>query len=239
MVVSSCPPSVRGDTRRAAAGSSGGQNRAVPDLSQRRSYTQGSLAEDELAPDWPTQFARWYDEVAAGGLVLEPNAMVVGTADAAGRPSLRTVLLRSAGPDGFVFFTNYGSRKGRELAANPAVSLLFSWVPAERQVVVTGTAERVSRAETEAYWATRPRESRLASAASAQSAVVPSRAALEADLADLAARYPGDVPVPDGWGGFRVVPDAVEFWQGRPARLHDRLRFRRVSGAWIVERLSP
>lgn len=211
----------------------------MPDLSLRHSYTRGALSEGDLAPDWPTQFGRWFDEVAASGLVTEPNAMVVGTASAAGQPSLRTVLLRSAGPDGFVFFTNYVSRKGRELAENPAVSLLFSWVPAERQVVVTGTAEQVSRAETEAYWATRPRDSRLASAASAQSAVVPDRATLEAELAELAGRYPDEVPVPEHWGGVRVVPDAVEFWQGRPARLHDRLRYRRVSGAWIVERLSP
>ena len=211
----------------------------MPDLTKRLSYELGALTEGDLAADWATQFARWYDEVAASGLVTEPNAMVVGTASAAGRPSLRTVLLRSADAGGFVFFTNYGSRKGRELAENPAVSLLFSWVPAQRQVVVTGTAQQVSRAETEAYWATRPRESRLASAASAQSAVVPDRAALETALADLAARYPGEVPVPEHWGGIRVVPDAVEFWQGRPARLHDRLRYRLVSGEWIVERLSP
>jgi pyridoxamine 5'-phosphate oxidase len=140
---------------------------------------------------------------------------------------------------GFVFFTNYRSRKGRELAANPAVSLLFSWVPVERQVVVTGTAGRVSRAETAAYWATRPRESRLASAASTQSEVVPSRDALESSLAALDARYPGEVPLPEHWGGIRVVPDAVEFWQGRPARLHDRLRYRLAAGSWTVERLSP
>lgn len=211
----------------------------MPDLSMRRSYEQGALSEGDLAPDWVTQFGRWFEEVAASGLVTEPNAMVVGTASAAGRPSLRTVLLRSADAAGFVFFTNYGSRKGRELAENPAVSLLFSWVPVERQVVVTGTAELVSRAETEAYWATRPRESRLASAASAQSTIVPDRATLEAQLAALAERYPDEVPVPPHWGGVRVVPDAVEFWQGRPARLHDRLRYRLASGTWTVERLSP
>ena len=211
----------------------------MPDLSSRLSYERGALTEGDLAADWATQFARWYDEVAASGLVTEPNAMVVGTASASGQPSLRTVLLRSADIGGFVFFTNYGSRKGRELAENPAVSLLFSWVPVERQVVVTGTAQQVSRAETEANWATRPRESRLASAASAQSTVVPDRAALETALESLAAQYPGEVPVPEHWGGVRVVPDAVEFWQGRPARLHDRLRYRRAAGEWIVERLSP
>lgn len=210
----------------------------MSDLSLRRSYTRGALSEQDLAADWVTQFTRWFDEVAESGLVLEPLAMVVATA-LDGRPSARTVLLRGVSADGFVFFTNYGSRKGRELAANPAVSLLFSWVPAERQVVVTGTAARVSEAESDAYWASRPRESRLAAAASEQSAVVPSRQVLEDALAALDARYPDEVPRPAGWGGIRVVPDSVEFWQGRPARLHDRLRFRLHGEHWEVERLSP
>jgi pyridoxamine 5'-phosphate oxidase len=214
----------------------------VPDLSSvtgmRRSYESGSLSEGDLAPDWVTQFTRWFDEVAGSGLVVEPNAMVVATA-AGGRPSMRTVLLRGVSADGFVFFTNYGSRKGRELAENPAVSLAFSWVPAERQVIVTGTASRVDAAESDAYWATRPRESRLASAASPQSSVVASREELESALAALAGEHPGDVPRPAGWGGVRVVPDSVEFWQGRRARLHDRLRYRRDGDRWIVERLAP
>lgn len=211
----------------------------MPDLNTRRNYVRGSLTEADLAADWLTQFLHWYDEVTESGLVLEPNAMVVATATPDGRPSARTVLLRGVTEAGFTFFTNYGSRKGRELAANPAVSLLFSWVPAERQVIVTGTAARVPRAETEAYWASRPRDSRLASAASAQSSVVDSRDSLEAQLATLAERYPDEVPVPDGWGGFRVTPDAVEFWQGRAARLHDRLRYRSSPEGWTVERLSP
>jgi pyridoxamine 5'-phosphate oxidase len=215
----------------------------VPDLSSvtglRRTYARGALSEADLAPDWVGQFTRWFAEVAESGLVVEPNAMVVATASADGRPSVRTVLLRGVSAAGFEFFTNYGSRKGREIAANPSVSLLFSWVPAERQVVVTGTATRVPRAESVAYWESRPAASRLASAASPQSAVVGSRAELEAAVAELAARHPDGVPLPDDWGGFRVAPDSVEFWQGRPARLHDRLRYRLTAGSWVVERLAP
>jgi pyridoxamine 5'-phosphate oxidase len=207
----------------------------------RRTYGRGSLLEEDLAPDWVTQFTRWYGDAEASELIPEPNAMVVATADPSGQPSARTVLLRGVSTGGFVFFTNYGSRKGRELAANPQVSLLFSWVPLERQVIVTGRAARVSEAESEEYFHSRPRDSQLASAASAQSAVVPSRAVLEEAVAALAERYPGEVPAPAHWGGFRVAPDAVEFWQGRPARLHDRLRYRLAAppADWVVERLSP
>jgi pyridoxamine 5'-phosphate oxidase len=149
------------------------------------------------------------------------------------------VLLRGVSAAGFEFFTNYESRKGRELAANPQIALVFSWVPLERQVVVTGTASRVSAAESAAYFHSRPRDSQLASAASAQSSVVPSRAVLSAAVAELAERYPDEVPAPANWGGIRVAPDSVEFWQGRPARLHDRLRFRLDGTGWVVERLSP
>jgi pyridoxamine 5'-phosphate oxidase len=205
----------------------------------RRTYARGALSEEDLAPDWVGQFTRWYDEVLGSGLVVEPNAMVVATATPDGRPSVRTVLLRGVSAEGFVFFTNYGSRKGREIAANPSVALIFSWVPAERQVIVTGTATPVARAESAAYWASRPEESRLASAASPQSAVVGSRSELEAAVDALAADHPDGVPLPDGWGGFRVAPDSVEFWQGRPARLHDRLRYRLADGSWVVERLAP
>ncbi|HEY6748435.1 MAG TPA: pyridoxamine 5'-phosphate oxidase [Mycobacteriales bacterium] len=214
----------------------------MPDLSLRRSYARGSLAEEDLAADWVTQFTRWFDEAASSELIVEPTAMVVATASPAGRPSVRTVLLRGVSADGFVFYTNYESRKGRELAANPQVALVFSWVPLERQVIVTGTASRVPAEESAAYFHSRPRDSQLASAASAQSSVVASRAELEAAVADLAARYPDSVPAPAHWGGIRVAPDSVEFWQGRPARLHDRLRFRLVPAAspeWVVERLSP
>jgi pyridoxamine 5'-phosphate oxidase len=207
----------------------------------RRTYFAGTLDEADLAPDWLTQFGRWYDEAAGSGLLVEPNAMVVATATPDGRPSVRTVLLRDVDSRGLVFFTNYGSRKGAELAANPSVALLFSWVPLERQVVVTGVASRVDRAETEAYFASRPRDSQLGAWASEQSAVIPSREALDRALAELAERWPpgAEVPAPPQWGGVRVAPEAVEFWQGRPSRLHDRLRFRLDGDAWVVERLAP
>ncbi|HEV7653562.1 MAG TPA: pyridoxamine 5'-phosphate oxidase [Mycobacteriales bacterium] len=217
----------------------------MPELSSltsvRRSYGRGSLSEEGLAADWVTQFTRWFAEASASDLVLEPNAMVVATAAPSGQPSVRTVLLRGFDADGLVFFTNYDSRKGRELTANPQVALVFSWVPLERQVIVTGTAARVSAAESAAYFHSRPRDSQVASASSAQSSVVASRAVLESAAAALAERYPDEVPAPANWGGFRVTPDSVEFWQGRPARLHDRLRFRLAAppADWVVERLSP
>jgi pyridoxamine 5'-phosphate oxidase len=212
----------------------------VPDLSLRRSYVRGSLAEEDLAADWVTQFTRWFAEAEESDLIVEPTAMVLATAALSGQPSVRTVLLRGVSAAGFLFFTNYESRKGRELAANPQVALVFSWVPLERQVVVTGTASRVPAEESAAYFHSRPRDSQLASAASAQSSVVESRSVLESAVADLAARYPESVPAPANWGGIRVAPDSVEFWQGRPARLHDRLRFRLAPPSeWVVERLSP
>ncbi|MER7853796.1 MULTISPECIES: pyridoxamine 5'-phosphate oxidase [unclassified Streptomyces] len=207
----------------------------------REHYRSEDFTERDLSPDPMDQFARWFRQVAAGGVLHEPNAMVVSTATPDGRPSSRTVLLKQYDDRGFVFFTNYGSRKGRELAANPYVSLLFPWHPMTRQVIVTGTASRVSREETADYFRTRPHGSQLGAWASEQSTVIGSREELIERYEELAARYPeGEtVPAPPNWGGFRVVPATVEFWQGHGNRLHDRLRYVREGGSWRVERLCP
>lgn len=210
----------------------------------REQYVTDGLAETGLPGDPLEQFALWFKEAAREtDAIHEPNAMVVSTADAEGRPSSRTVLLKGFDERGFVFFTNYESRKARELTANPYVSLLFPWHPMARQVIVSGTAARVGREETVAYFRTRPHGSQLGAWASAQSSVLASRVELDRAYADLAARYPEgeQVPVPPNWGGFRVTPAAVEFWQGRVDRLHDRLRYvRQEEGrGWRVERLSP
>jgi pyridoxamine 5'-phosphate oxidase len=208
----------------------------------RREYDQDrGLDLADLAPTWHEQFARWFAEASAYGLP-EPNAMVVASADAAGRPSVRTVLLKGFDERGLVFFTNYDSRKGGELAANPYAGLLFPWIAMHRQVAVQGRVTRVDRAETEAYFATRPRGSQLGAWASPQSRVLADRAELDAAFDALADRFPPgtEVPPPPHWGGLRVEPDAVEFWQGRTSRLHDRLRYgRRDEGEWIIERLAP
>ena len=215
-----------------------------PDLAaMREHYTHEGLAETDLAAEPVGQFARWFREAGRAG-VAEPNAMVLSTAGADGRPSSRTVLLKGYDRRGFVFFTNYGSRKGSELAANPYAALLFPWVTLARQVIVQGRVEKVGRDETAAYFRTRPHGSQLGAWASEQSSPVSGREVLEQRYADLERRYPeGEgVPVPPFWGGYRVVPESVEFWQGRANRLHDRLRFQRAgdrAGGWLVERLSP
>jgi pyridoxamine 5'-phosphate oxidase len=211
----------------------------------RRQYRAAGLAEADLAADPYGQFARWFaDAVRAtgNGALTEPNAMVVSTVGPDGAPSSRTVLLKGYDQRGFVFFSNYESRKGRELAANPQVSLLFPWHPIARQVIVAGRAHRVPAEETAAYFHSRPHGSQLGAWSSRQSSVVASRAELEERYAEAAARWPEgtQVPVPPYWGGFRVEPARVEFWQGRENRLHDRLRYVRADdGSWTVERLAP
>ncbi|MEV8504250.1 pyridoxamine 5'-phosphate oxidase [Actinoplanes sp. NPDC051475] len=207
----------------------------------RRDYTErGALLETDLAATWPEQFGRWFADVLEYALP-EPNAMIVATADATARPSARTVLLKGYDERGFVFFTNYTSRKGAEALENPQAGLVFPWFPMQRQVIVCGGVEKVTRAETEAYFATRPRGSRLGAWASPQSTVVPDRDAVEGGLAEAVERFgeDGEVPAPPHWGGLRVVPETVEFWQGRSNRLHDRLRYRRTGDTWVVERLAP
>jgi pyridoxamine 5'-phosphate oxidase len=201
---------------------------------------QGALSEGGLAGTWLEQFRLWQQDAVDAGLT-EPYAMVLATATPEGRPGARSVLLRGVDEAGFVCHTNYTSRKGRELAANPAASLVFPWYDIGRQVVVDGSAERLSAAESDAYWETRPFGSRLSALASPQSRVIPDRRVLEDRQREVQAQYPpgSHVPRPEHWGGLRIVPDAVEFWQARPNRLHDRLRFRRVATGWIVERLAP
>lgn len=205
----------------------------------RRAYARGVLREQDVAPDPFVQFRSWFDDAVAAGLT-EPNAMVLATAAADGAPSARTVLLKGL-DTGFVLFTHRGSRKGREMRANPRASLVFPWFEMDRQVVVVGVVEEVDRAASAAYFASRPRESQLGAWASDQSTVLPDRAALDERFAAAEARWPQGVPVPlpQGWGGFRVVPTTVELWQGRASRLHDRLRYRREGGTWVVERLAP
>jgi len=200
------------------------------------------MHELEPAPDWLAQFRLWLADAEAAE-PAERTEMVLATASADGAPGARTVLLKGLDERGFSFFTNYGSRKARELEANPRAALVFHWWrPVHRQVVVDGTVERLSAEESDAYFDSRPHGSRLGALASPQSSVIGSREELELRFAELAERYPEDKPPPrpDWWGGYRVAPVAVEFWQGRPNRLHDRLRFRLADGGdWVVERLGP
>jgi pyridoxamine 5'-phosphate oxidase len=205
----------------------------------RREYRAAGLDRNQLDDDPVAQFGRWFGE-AERAEEIEPNAMTLATSSPDGRPSARIVLLKGFGPDGFVFFSNYASRKGDELAANPNAALVFWWPPLERQVRLEGRVERTTTEESEAYWASRPLGSRLAALASAQSQVLAGREELVRRVEELAARHrDGDVPLPEAWGGYRLVPDAFEFWQGQPNRLHDRFRYTRRQDGWLVQRLSP
>jgi len=206
----------------------------------RKDYSLAGLAEKDLAKDPFRQFERWFQEAEAAK-IAEPNAMVLSTSGRDGRPASRLVLLKGLDGRGFVFFSNFDSRKGRELEGNPRASLLFPWLALERQVMVEGPVARVAREEAEAYFHSRPRPSQLAAWASQQSAIISGRSVLEEAQRAVEAKYAGrEIAVPPHWGGYRLSPETVEFWQGRRSRLHDRLRYRREgSGSWTVERLSP
>lgn len=205
----------------------------------RKDYTLAGLTEVDAGEEPILLFRKWFDQALAAGLP-EPNAMTLATVRQDGQPSGRVVLLKHLDDHGFTFFTNYDSSKGAELQANPKAALVFLWHQFERQVRVEGVIERVSENESDEYFRVRPLGSRLGAWASPQSAVIPDRGFLEAQHAALMSKYPdGDVPRPPHWGGYRLVPTVIEFWQGRPSRLHDRIRFRLVDSAWVRERLAP
>jgi pyridoxamine 5'-phosphate oxidase len=204
----------------------------------RQAYAGGALDESALAGDPFTQFGAWFADAIAAGLP-EPNAMVIATASAAAAPSARTVLLKGYGEDGFRFFTNHTSRKGRDLLENPQACVVFPWHAMHRQVIAAGPVSRLSEAESAAYFHSRPRGSQLGAWASRQSSVVASRTELDERYTELEKRWPEVVPVPDFWGGYLLAPETVEFWQGRANRLHDRLRYVRTDFGWTIERLSP
>lgn len=215
---------------------------SVEDLAaMRRDYRRAELDEGWLAATWLEQFTLWFDEARASDEVAEPNAMIFATADAGGHPSARTVLLKAIDERGLVLYTNLRSRKGRDVAENPWGCVVFPWHPIERQVIAAGRIEPVDPAEADAYFASRPYGARIGAHASPQSQPIADRSVLEAAREDLEAHYPpeGEVPRPEHWSGLRLVPETVEFWQGRPNRLHDRLRFRRDGDGWLIERLGP
>jgi pyridoxamine 5'-phosphate oxidase len=210
------------------------------DLSEfRKEYSDRGLRREDLATNPMVQFERWFQQAVELNL-HEPNAMSLATVEPAGRPLLRTVLLKYFDTNGFVFFTNYQSRKAKHIAENPHVSLLFPWVILERQVIVQGRAEKISAAESLKYFASRPRESQLGAWVSDQSSVISSRKLLLQKLAEIKDKFAhGEIPLPSFWGGYRVVPETIEFWQGASARLHDRFFYEQKDGAWQIERLSP
>ena len=206
----------------------------------RHETAPGALSEHMLADDPMTQFARWMSDARASGMP-EPTAMVLATASPDGRPRARTVLLKAHGHEGLTFYTNRTSRKGGDLAVNPLACAVFPWYALRRQVTVEGSVRAMSREDSEPYFSSRPRESQIGAWASRQSQVIGSRSELDRRFGELERRWPPPtpVPMPDFWGGYVLVPDSVEFWQGGAYRLHDRLRYRRRDSGWIIERLSP
>jgi len=209
-------------------------------IDSRSEYTRGALDRAHLKPDPFDQFALWFQQ-AMDAKIVEPNAMSLATAGADERPLVRTVLLKSYDQRGFVFFTNFESRKARHIAENPNVSLLFPWLALERQVIVSGSAHKISTAESLAYFITRPRGSQLGAWVSAQSSIITTRSLLEQKWEEMKRKFAdGEVPLPSFWGGYRVVPHEIEFWQGRPSRLHDRFLYtRQPDGSWNIARLAP
>jgi pyridoxamine 5'-phosphate oxidase len=206
----------------------------------RRDYSAGALERADLDPNPLKQFQKWFDYAVSKLASGDVNAMVLATADKAGKPSSRTILLKGVDERGFIFFTNYDSRKGRELAENPSAALTFYWPDLERQVCVAGTVSKVPTAESEAYFKSRPRDSRLAAWASNQSDAISDRTALQKKWDEMAAKFPDEIPLPPNWGGYVLKPERIEFWQGRPGRMHDRFCYtRQPDNSWKLERLSP
>lgn len=205
----------------------------------RRDFESEGLDFDAMDADPVNQFASWFNHARDAG-ILEPNALSLGTAGADGQPNVRTVLLKYFDQAGFVFFTNYGSRKARELDENPQAAMLFPWIALNRQVIIQGRVEKVSKTESLRYFASRPRGSQIGAWVSEQSQVITSRGLLEQKVAEIKQRFrDGDVPLPSFWGGYRVVPERFEFWQGRPSRLHDRFEYLKDDDRWTIQRLQP
>jgi pyridoxamine 5'-phosphate oxidase len=206
----------------------------------RRSYERGALTRDDLDPDPVAQFRAWFTEASETPAVIEPNAMSLSTVDAAGHPNSRTVLLKAYDERGLVFFTNYESRKAREIEANPRVALLFPWLALERQVKIQGVTEKISRVDSVKYFLSRPIGHRLGAWVSNQSSVVGSKGLLLAKLEEMKRKFAdGEIPCPDFWGGYRVVPTRFEFWQGGRDRIHDRFEYLRDGNSWVIQRLAP